>query len=62
MAQAIARYISDDELRSVHGRRGRHRAEQHFSITGMVNAYMRMYDELLTERVATRGQLGRCSQ
>lgn len=46
MAEALLRYLEDDSLRDRHGAAARRRAEKHFSIHGMVNRYLEVYDEL----------------
>jgi sugar transferase (PEP-CTERM/EpsH1 system associated) len=47
LADAIRRYAADRELRARHGKRARERAVAQFSLTGMVDNYRRLYDELL---------------
>jgi sugar transferase (PEP-CTERM/EpsH1 system associated) len=53
LADAIERYLEDPDLRQSHGRIGRARVEQVFSIDEMVNKYVQVYDRLL-ETKATR--------
>lgn len=47
MADAIQKYVDSGELRQVHGKAGRERVEQHFSMENMVQGYMDVYDRLL---------------
>jgi len=46
MAERLGRYILDDTLRAAHGRLSRQRAEQAFSLGGMVDRYTEVYDDL----------------
>jgi sugar transferase (PEP-CTERM/EpsH1 system associated) len=46
MADALLTYLDDDTLRARHGAAARCRVEKHFSIHGMVNQYLGVYDEL----------------
>ena len=50
MAEALLRYLEDDSLRDRHGAAARRRAEKHFSIHGMVNRYLKVYDELCRQQ------------
>ena len=45
LAQAIARYVADDTLRSTHAGAARQRCEREFSIDAMINKYLAVYDE-----------------
>lgn len=47
IVSALDRYADDPELRLMHGRAGRRRAETGFSIQAMVARYVQVYDELL---------------
>jgi len=47
MAKAIDQYINDTELCVFHGRAGRDRVENEFSMDTMVNGYLAVYDELV---------------
>lgn len=47
LAAAIAPYAADKPLRESHGRAGRARVEAEFSLDGMVESYMNLYDRLL---------------
>ena len=50
MADALQRFIEDDSLRDRHGAAARRRVEKHFSINGMVNRYLEVYDELCRQQ------------
>jgi len=54
MAEMLLRYIEDDTLRDRHGAAARRRVEKHFSIHGMVNRYLEVYDELCCQQGNTR--------
>ena len=45
--QALLPYLTDPGLRERHGRAGRERVVQNFSLDAMVSRYLAMYDELL---------------
>lgn len=47
MAEALGRYVEDGELRRMHGVNGRERALARFSLDGMVDQYMQVYDAVL---------------
>ena len=47
LAGAIAPYLKDEALRRAHGRAGRERVEQAFSMDAMVNKYTQVYDTIL---------------
>jgi sugar transferase (PEP-CTERM/EpsH1 system associated) len=47
LAQALARYAAEPELRSRHGRAARERVLERFSLEAMVRRYADFYDELL---------------
>lgn len=46
MAEALLPYIESESLRKQHGRAGRNRVEQRFSMQSMVEGYMGVYDGL----------------
>jgi len=48
MAQAIARYVRNPDLRREHGRTSRERIERDFSMDAMVSRYMAVYDAALS--------------
>lgn len=50
LAQAVLRYLSDPHLARRHGRAGRQRVLQHFSLTRLKRDVETMYDSLLRER------------
>lgn len=50
MAEAIRSYLHDPDKMVQHGRAGRKRAEEHFSMEAMVNGYLAVYDKVLGER------------
>ena len=50
MAEALLRYINDQTLRHEHGENGRKRVEQLFSLDGMVQRYLSLYDEALQRK------------
>jgi len=54
MAEALLRYLEDDTLRDRQGAAARRRAEKNFSIHGMVNRYLEVYDELCHQQDNTR--------
>lgn len=54
MARALADYVQRPELRGRHGAAGRARVEGEFSLGAMVNGYLRVYDDLMRERVPKR--------
>jgi len=45
-ADALRRYLDDEQLALEVGRRGRHRAEERFSFVGMVARMAAVYDEV----------------
>lgn len=47
MARALERYVDDQALRRAHGDSGRRRTEQRFSLDGMVDRYVQVYESLL---------------
>lgn len=47
MAEALAAYVRDAQLRTAHGRAARRRVESSFSLAAMVDGYLRVYDELM---------------
>lgn len=47
LATALVRYVRDPGLRLQHGRSGRERVQNQFSLPAMVSAYTALYDELL---------------
>lgn len=50
LAEAIGVYLQQPELASRHGRAGRLRIEREFSLPGMVERYMAVYNKVLAER------------
>jgi glycosyltransferase involved in cell wall biosynthesis len=44
MCQTIQRYIDEPELRQDHGKSGRTRVENEFSMSSMVRSYSEVYD------------------
>jgi glycosyltransferase involved in cell wall biosynthesis len=46
MATMLERYVRDKALRLSQGKAGRKRVEEKFSITAMVDSYVRLYDNL----------------
>jgi glycosyltransferase involved in cell wall biosynthesis len=46
MATMLERYVRDKSLRLSQGKAGRKRVEEKFSITAMVDSYVRLYDNL----------------
>lgn len=51
-AQFTDRILADDALASRLGTAGRQRMQQNFSVTGMVDAYARLYRDLVTTRAS----------
>jgi glycosyltransferase involved in cell wall biosynthesis len=47
LAEALARYAGDPELRRTHGAAARTRAVEEFSIEAMMKRYSDLYDEVL---------------
>ncbi len=56
LAAALERYLAQPDLRMQHGREGRRRAEERFSLERMVLDYLALYDAVLTS--APRGTGG----
>jgi sugar transferase (PEP-CTERM/EpsH1 system associated) len=54
MAETLLHYLDDDSLRDRHGAAARRRVEKNFSIHGMVNRYLEVYDELCRQQDKTR--------
>ncbi len=54
MADAIQCYLQDPAKLARHGKAGRKRAEEQFSIEAMVSGYLRVYDAVLRERKGQR--------
>ncbi|MDZ7752500.1 MAG: TIGR03088 family PEP-CTERM/XrtA system glycosyltransferase [Gammaproteobacteria bacterium] len=52
LAQAIARYAANEDMRKAHGHASRERAEHLFSLDGMVSRYGEVYSRLLAGRGA----------
>ncbi|MDH3994606.1 MAG: glycosyltransferase, partial [Gammaproteobacteria bacterium] len=50
MAETLLHYLEDDTLRDRHGAAARRRVEKNFSIHGMVNRYLEVYDELCRQQ------------
>lgn len=48
LAQALTLWAQDPELARAHGRAGRERVLEHFSLQSMVASYQRVYDDVLT--------------
>ena len=48
MAEAIGKYVKDDELVAQHGRTGRVVVEERFSLESMVDGYTKVYDDLMS--------------
>lgn len=55
MADALLCYAADAALRNSHGRAGRGRVEQSFSLDGMVSRYTQLYERLLAQRSTEQG-------
>lgn len=53
-AHALAAYLRDPALRAAHGARARERAVEHFGIDRMVEAYEKLYTDLLVRRGVVR--------
>jgi len=51
LAQALARYAGDAGLRAAHGRAGRARVEERFSMRAMLAAYGALYDGLCRQKL-----------
>ena len=50
LAEALAHYVRDGDLRRRHGTAGRRRVETEFSLSAMSSAYTTLYDGLLDGR------------
>jgi len=61
MAEAMARYAENRELRNAHGLAGRVRVERLFSLERMVTRYLGLYDEALSRNRRPVAQLARLS-
>jgi glycosyltransferase involved in cell wall biosynthesis len=48
LAEALATYIDDPEIRRAHGRAARARVERDFAMSSMVSRYMEVYDDLFS--------------
>lgn len=57
LANALAAYVMDPDLRRRHGSAGHARATMHFSLRAMVSAYAALYDGLLDPRRAAAARL-----
>jgi sugar transferase (PEP-CTERM/EpsH1 system associated) len=51
LAQALARYAGDANLRAAHGHAGRARVEERFSMRAMLTAYGALYDGLCRQKI-----------
>jgi len=49
LAEAMKGYVNDSNLTTTHGRAGRARVEELFSMDKMINSYMKVYDSLLSK-------------
>ena len=56
LAQALARYAADPLLRAAHGRAGRARVEERFSMRAMLAAYGALYDSLCRQKLRGHAQ------
>lgn len=50
LAAALERYVENEDLARLHGAAARARIEQHYSMTAMIDAYTRLYDELCARK------------
>ncbi len=50
LEHALLPYLTDPALRQAHGKAGRNRVVQNFSLDAMVDRYLNLYDELLADR------------
>jgi sugar transferase (PEP-CTERM/EpsH1 system associated) len=62
LATALASYVSQPELATQHGAAGRLRIEQKYSMTAMLAAYMRLYDELCATKTKFRETITSCAE
>lgn len=58
MAKAIEAYLDDPAMRLKHGRAGRKRIEQEFSLDGMVQRYLDLYDMALRTKLGAGQEYG----
>jgi sugar transferase (PEP-CTERM/EpsH1 system associated) len=56
LAQALARYAGDAQLRAAHGAAGRARVEQRFSMRAMLSAYGDLYDGLCRQKARSNNK------
>ena len=54
LALVIERYLHDPEMIKRHGRNGREKAEQQYSLHAMVDRYLATYDDLIGSVVQDR--------
>ncbi len=54
-ASAVAKYLQQPDLAAQHGKAGRERVEQRYSIAAMLSAYMRLYDSLYATKTKIQG-------
>jgi len=62
LATALATYVKQPELAEQHGSAGRLRIEQRYSMTAMLNAYMRLYDDLCAAKTKFRETITSCAE
>jgi sugar transferase (PEP-CTERM/EpsH1 system associated) len=60
LADALARYIADAKLAVEHGAAGRERVLRKYSMTGMMSAYMSLYDNLCERKNIIRKPIEPC--
>lgn len=60
LATALARYVGDADLIDKHGAAGRERVLRKYSMTGMMSAYMSLYDTLCERKNIIRKPIETC--
>jgi glycosyltransferase involved in cell wall biosynthesis len=62
MARALLGYVMDSERARKHGKEGRARVEQHYSIAAMLGHYVALYDELCKTKTTLEEAITPCAE